>query len=126
MASDNETVEQVCESLRCLAKGNNICSKDIGTPSAVRRLHKKEADRVNELSDRILAAHRREMAAKDAEVNRLRAIVVGLVDALVSAEATCADCDKTCDGCLNFNRTWIPNARNRIAEAKKVLAIYNG
>lgn len=76
MANDNETVEQACES---------ICELVIA-------IHDKEHNEKQEIKnawhimqqvkDRIIDAHKREMAAKDAEIAELHNMIEELTDAL--------------------------------------------
>ena len=105
MANDNETVEQACEEFKTPKYTCKNCDFKI-CPS------------INMFSDRVLSAHKREMAdekrisdavvqslrdkklekageivAKDAEIARLRALVKGLLDA---SSISCADCKYDC------------------------------
>lgn len=77
MANDNETLEQVCEIVA------DLCSPDGGSFETV------NGDRVYAtlLADRILDAHKREIAAKDAENARL-------VSVINSECNKCGDCAK--------------------------------
>lgn len=61
MSDDNETVEQVCESVEYLG----------GTDGGGLEIFGEHINPIS-LADRILSAHNREMAAKDAEIEKLK------------------------------------------------------
>lgn len=69
MANDNETVEQVCEEFKTPMYTCKNCDFKI-CPS------------INMFSDRFLAAHKREITAKDAEIAELHNMIEELTDAL--------------------------------------------
>lgn len=69
MANDNETVEQVCEEFKTPKYTCKNCDFKI-CPS------------INMFSDRILAAHKREMTTKDEEIAELHNMIEELTDAL--------------------------------------------
>ena len=69
MANDNETVEQACEEFKTPKYTCKNCDFKI-CPS------------INMFSDRVLTAHKREMASKDTEITELHNIIEELTDAL--------------------------------------------
>ena len=110
MANDNETVEQLCD----IVRGLGLCSTDDGSLETI------VGERVYAtlLAERILDAHNREIdaiaaqktaeahdafvknaelaeaiAAKDAEIVRLRSLVEGL---FAASAMECADCRYDC------------------------------
>lgn len=95
MANENETVEQVCEDLE-----KYICGDDDIVYSLT-------GDEAIEYKDRILAAHKRELAAKDAEIAKLRK-ALSRVQGITGDCRKCEECgDESCpwygepDGCNN-------------------------
>ena len=92
MANDNETVWQVALSDLPLAEQLRIIRGNYSIGSG-------EFDALDEAAD-VVECHQREIAAKDAEIARLRALIGELADALLAA------CNDTCDYCkkhLNFS-----------------------
>lgn len=69
MANDNETVEQACEEFKTPKYTCKNCDFKI-CPS------------INMFSDRVLTAHKREMASKDTEITELHNMIEELTDAL--------------------------------------------
>lgn len=69
MTNDIETVEQVCEEFKTPKYTCENCDFKI-CPS------------INMFSDRVLVEHKREMAAKDAEIAELQNMIEELTDAL--------------------------------------------
>ena len=85
MANDNETVEQVALSDLPLAEQLRIIRGNYCIGSG-------EFDALDEAAD-VVECHKREIAAKDAEIARLRALVEGL---LAASATECADCRYDC------------------------------
>lgn len=115
MANENETVEQVCEEIRndwaCLYYSEGTRRKN-GERSDVPVIETEK------LAERILAAHKREIAAKDAEIAKRNTLIGQLAYILKITskkyfeceERMCAFCGKKC-GRNEANRL-INEARN--------------
>ena len=89
MANDNETMDQVCESVEYLG----------GTDGGGLEIFGEHINPIS-LAERILAAHNREMAAKDAEIAKLRALVNELADALDNYPChNCKHGSERCEWC---------------------------
>lgn len=87
MANDNEMVEQVCEEMHGVRNGQHANGG---------RLYERYLMRcqiAEDYADRVLAAHKREMAEKDKEIEKLCALVNGLADVVSIARP------KFCNGC---------------------------
>lgn len=92
MVRDNETVEQVCKVAKRLAKGSERCVEDNDLPLSVRAMHGKAAKNAVEFAERILAAHKREIAAKDAKITRLKSCLAGDCERMRLCAEPCANC----------------------------------
>lgn len=94
MSNENETVEQVCEWLteRDLPFAASIAAVKIENPH-----YDAEACMIGalkNLADRILSAHNREVASKDAEIAELRECL------REAAEWACGNPDEACEDCV--------------------------
>ena len=92
----NETVEQVCELMTGWENHTWMSSTD----------HKY----IGELAKRILAAHKRELAAKDALIKEIADVIV--------CPPLCEDCDESCE---NRTECAILELRGLIAKAREVI-----
>lgn len=106
MANDNETVKDLCDVLYANPKAE-VCDG-----SGITVLHN------DKIADRILAAHEREMAANDAEIVRLRALVKELANEL-DLKTCHTVCDLYCTKCYQKDCEDLEN-RALIAKAREV------
>ena len=105
MTNNSETVEKVCEEFRtpeytCKNCDFKICPSINMFSDRVLAAHKREIADEKRISDAVIKSLRDkklemagEIAAKDAEIARLRALVKGLLDA---SSISCADCKYDC------------------------------
>ena len=105
MTNNIETVEQVCKEFKtpkytCKNCDFKICPSINMFSDRVLAAHKREIADEKRISDAVIKSLRDkklemagEIAAKDAEIARLRALVKGLLDA---SSISCADCKYDC------------------------------
>lgn len=84
MANGDETVNDVCKNMRRFCTGGYLAGQG----------------NMDYFADHILAAHDREIAAKDAEIERLRALVKEMADILKITARNYFECeDRICTLC---------------------------
>lgn len=113
--NNNETVAEVCGELKEVANGNNVSNDGL-----VVEISQEE---IWSALDRIEAAHKREIAAKDAEIARLRTLVKETTDKLASISERGLRCDKCefdCDnGCVMYDvDSLVARARKETKDGK--------